>query len=112
MAPSSAESELYAAVKASTEALGLISTASELNMSLEPTVLLDSSAAQGIISRQGVGKVKHIRTRQLWIQEAAGDGRLSYKRIPRDVRFADLLTNRWDIVPGERMLQAMGFTSG
>ena len=77
---SSAESELYASVKASSEALGLISTASGLNMTLEATVLLDSSAAQGIISRQGKGKVKHIRTQQLWVQEAAADGLISYKK--------------------------------
>ena len=109
VALSSAESELYAAVKVSTGALGLIPTASELNMTLKATVLLDSSAAQGIISRQGNGKVKHIRTQQLWVQEAAADGRLSYKKIPRDMNLADLLTHHWGAVPGGRMLQTMGF---
>ena len=108
VALSSAESELGAAVKASAEALGLIATAQELDMRMSATVLLDSSACHGIIRRQGSGKLKHIRTQQLWVQEAAAAKRITYCKVPRELNLSDLLTHHWDAGPGERMLSAMG----
>jgi len=68
VALSSAESELNAFVKASTEALGLISLAKEMMIQTTAKVMGDSSAAQGIVSRRGTGRVKHLRTLQLWVQ--------------------------------------------
>ena len=34
----------------------------------------DSSAAKGIASRKGVGKVKHLETRTLWVQDQMSEG--------------------------------------
>ena len=38
---------------------------------------LDSSAARGIITRQGVGRVKHLQMRTLFLQELRKQGTLS-----------------------------------
>ena len=92
VAHSSAESELNAAVKVSTEALGLVAQAKEMRLSLSANVLMDSSAALGLIKRQGSGRLKHVRTQQLWIQEVSSEGRLSYFKIPREENLADILT--------------------
>jgi len=104
VALSSAESELNGLVKASTEALGLISLAGEMMIKMSATVMGDSSAAQGI-----TGRVKHLRTQQLWVQEAAATGRLKFIKIPRDNNYADLMTHHWDFSVGTHMLQNMGF---
>ena len=32
-------------------------------------VIIDSSAAKGIASRRGLGKVRHIEVHQLWLQD-------------------------------------------
>ncbi len=53
IALSSGESELYALVKASTETLGLIHMAAEMGMKQTGTLLTDSSAAKGTVSRVG-----------------------------------------------------------
>ena len=46
------------------------------------TVGSDSSAAIGISSRSGVGKVRHIATRYLWVQDAVREKQIMLKKIP------------------------------
>ena len=41
----------------------------------------DSSAAKGIMTRRGCGKVKHIQAKQLWIQEHAINGDVTVFKI-------------------------------
>ena len=112
VALSSAESELNALVRASTEALCIVSLSNECGYNFEGHVLIDSSAAHGIVQRRGVGKVKHLQTQQLWVQEVASEGRLHYSKIPREQNLSDLLTHSWDSNIGEAMLTQMGFEVG
>ena len=84
VALSSAESELNALVSASSEALCIVALSKECHLNIDGQVLVDSSAAQGIVHRQGVGKVKHLQTHQLWVQEVAAEGRLRYTKVPRE----------------------------
>ena len=109
VALSSAEAELNGLAKASTEALGLVSLAEEMAMKVTAAVTGDSSAAHGIVSRRGTGRVKHLRTQQLWVQEAASTKRLKFTKIPRVHNFADLMTHHWDATTGSAMVSALGF---
>ena len=65
IALSSAEAELYAAVKASCEVLGTRSMAEDFGISLLPRAAVDASAALGIIKRRGSGKLTYTRTATL-----------------------------------------------
>ena len=76
IALSSAEAELYAMVAASAEAIAISSYAKDLGLDLSGEVFTDSSAALGIAQRAGIGKVRHLRTQGLWVQEARVSGRL------------------------------------
>lgn len=67
----SAEAELYGLVRASAETLGLISLAQDLGMTMSGGVMGDASAALAIVQRQGLGKLRHVDTQYLWIQERA-----------------------------------------
>ena len=69
IAQSSAESELLAIVKAASEALGMMSLAKDLGISLETRIHVDASAALGILERRGVGRVRHLDVGALWLQE-------------------------------------------
>ncbi len=69
VALSSAEAELHAMVAASAEALGIVSLTKDMGIDALGEVYADSSAALGIAQRQGMGKVRHIRTQALWVQE-------------------------------------------
>ena len=61
IAKRSAESELYAIVQASTEALGLLTLFKDVGMALvDSRVHVDASAAISIVEREGLGKVRHV----------------------------------------------------
>ena len=55
----------------------------------------DASAAVGVLSRQGVGRIKHLHIRQLWLQERVHEGELKLIKIPREINGADLMTHHW-----------------
>ena len=92
VALSSAEAELHAMVAASAEALGIVSLLADMGVDAVGEEYANSSAALGIAQRQGMGKVRHIRTQALWIQEVRVTGRLAYKKVLGSRNPADILT--------------------
>ena len=72
VALSSAEAEFYAMIEGVTRAKGLLSLAVELGFKgLSNVVKLgtDNSAAKSFVSRRGLGKMRHLETRDLWLQK-------------------------------------------
>jgi hypothetical protein len=55
-------------------------------------VWTDSSAAIGICSRQGLGKLRHLDTHTLWIQQAVRTKRVDLRKVLGERNPADLLT--------------------
>ena len=55
----------------------------------------DSSAMKGSLSRKGSGKVQHLETRQLWLQEHVASGNVVLLKVHRDLNPADALTHFW-----------------
>ena len=92
IALSSAEAELHAMVAASAETLGIVSLNKDMGIDSIGEVYADSSAALGIAQRQGMGKVRHVRTQALWVQEVRATGRLSYKKVLGSRNPSDILT--------------------
>ena len=72
--------------------LGCQSLTQDLGISLPVRVWTDSSAAIGICSRQGLGKVRHLDTHTLWVQQAVRVGRIDLRKISGESNPADLLT--------------------
>ena len=92
IALSSAEAELYAMVAASAETLALVAYARDLGMEMGCELYCDSAAALGIAQRAGIGKVRHLRTQGLWVQEVRVSGRIAYKKVLGEKNPADLMT--------------------
>ena len=92
VALSSAEAELHAMVAASAETLGIISLLADMGVHVGGEVFSDSTAALGIAQRQGIGKLRHVRTQALWVQEARAEGRLKYKKVLGSRNPSDALT--------------------
>ena len=64
-------------------------------------VLVDSSAAKGFASKRGVGKVRHMEVKWLWLQEDVRRGRVKVSKVLGTQNPADVLTKfmrRADIV--------------
>ena len=92
---SSAEAELYALVEGSTRAKGILTLAKELgfgHLSNGIVLATDSSAAKQFVSRQGLGKMRHLQIRDLWLQREVSEGRIQVVKVKGDHNPADLLT--------------------
>ena len=89
---SSGEAEFYGVVKAAGIALGQQSLMNDLGVYLRVRVWTDSSAALGICSRSGLGKLRHLETHTLWVQEKIRAGAFELRKVKGDVNPADLFT--------------------
>ena len=105
---SSAEAELHGLTKCASEGLAISQMSMELYKPLHLRILTDSSAARGIILRSGVGKVKHLDIKVLWIQEREARGDLQCVKVPRLQNCADLLTHHFTEAEGKLHLDNMG----
>ena len=92
---SSCEAEYYALVEGATRALGLQSAAKELGVKVDDVEVqmnTDSSAAKSFASRRGSGRVRHIETKWLWLQQAVAEGRFRMRKIKGSSNPADVCT--------------------
>jgi hypothetical protein len=92
VALSSAESELYALIKCTSEVLGLKSALADWGISTSGVIKSDASAALGIIQRQGLGKVRHIDCGYLYIQQVSAEKTLTFSKVPGARNAADICT--------------------
>ena len=95
IALSSAEAELYAMVEAVTRAKGLCSFAREIGfVGLDNVIWLgtDSSAAQSFVSRRGLGRMRHLDIRDMWLQKEVLEGNVVVAKVAGTKNPADLMT--------------------
>ena len=57
-----------------------------------PELQLDSSAARGVLWRTGVGRIRHLEVKTLWVQDLVAAGRLQVKAVPGTENVADIGT--------------------
>ena len=89
---SSGEAEYYGVVKAAGIALGQQSLMADLGMKVDVRVWTDSSAAVGICGRSGLGKLRHVQTHTLWVQERVRSKAIELRKVNGLVNPADLFT--------------------
>ena len=108
VALSSAESEFYATLKACQEALGMSALAEELNMKYGIRVLVDASAALGVAQRKGLGKIRHLHTGSLWIQEQELKQRIKLLKVNGSKNTSDMMTKNLARELMERHVEGCG----
>ena len=89
---SSGEAEFYGLVKASGAGLGHQSLLRDMGLVVPVCVWTDSSAALGIATRSGLGKLRHLETHTLWVQEKVRTGAIAVRKVAGEVNPADLFT--------------------
>lgn len=67
----------------------------------------DSRAARGTASRRGLGKLRHVQTRHLWIQERVAENHLRICPIGTKNNLADLCTKPIGRETCERHMKSM-----
>ena len=112
VALSSGEAEMNASVKAISEGIGVTELLKEIGIKdVRMTVYTDSSACKGTILRRGSGKVKHLTTKQLWVQGAVRAHEIDIQKIPREANIADMLTNGVNKREMSDAMRKMGYHS-
>jgi hypothetical protein len=89
---SSGEAEFAGVIRGAGQGLGYQALLEDVGIDLPLRVWTDSSAAIGICSRQGLGKLRHLDTHTLWIQQAVRTKRVDLRKVLGERNPADLLT--------------------
>ena len=110
VALSSAESEFHATVKAAMEGLGMITMAASFGERLTVRMHVDASAALGVIQRKGVGKIRHLHTGALWLQEQQVRNVIAFQKINGALNPADLFTKHLSRETMDRYAAMVGGT--
>ena len=94
VALSSGEAEMNASVKAISYGIGVTELLKEIGIKdVRMIVCTDSSACKGMILRRCSGKVKHLTTKQLWVEGAVRAHEINIQKSHRDANTADMLTH-------------------
>lgn len=92
IALSSGEAEYYALANAGSQALGIRSALVDMGIQLQIRLLRNATTGKAIAMRRGVGKIRHIETTQMWVQEKVQTLDFEVANICNKYNSADLLT--------------------
>ena len=104
VALSSGEAELGGICRGASIGLGLQSLAADLGIPLDLEIFTDATAAIGICRRRGLGKIRHLATADLWVQDRLRRGDFKLTKVLGTDNPADMLTKH---VPRDVMLRHM-----
>ena len=89
---SSGEAELHGIAYGAAQALGLQSLLKDLGWTVRIRIHSDATAAIGICRRKGIGKIRHLATTDLWIQDKVRSKTLELVKVLGVDNPADVLT--------------------
>jgi hypothetical protein len=95
IATSSGEAELIAMHDGASRAMGLQTVMFEVGLTPKLSMLrvyTDSTVAKSFVATRGLGKMRHLEVKLLWLQEAVQKGRLSVGKVKGTANIADALT--------------------
>jgi len=107
-ATSSAEAEFYAIVEGASRGLGIKSLVADMGSKVQIVMYSDASAGRSLAFRNGLGKVRHIETKFLWVQDLVRDGRIRLLKVLGKRNPADIGTKHLSILEMQGKLQEMG----
>ena len=105
---SSGEAELSGICKGAATAIGLCAVARDLGIKMKIVLKTDATAAIGMSRRLGIGKVRHLDTSLLWIQQKVREKVVEVEKIPGADNPADILTKYVDAQLLKRHLTTIG----
>ena len=103
------EAEYYGIVKGGCTGLGLQSLFKDLGVDVEVQINTDSSTGKSVASRRGAGKIRHLDTRELWIQERVARGDIMIEKVRGEDNVADGLTKHVDKQKMDQFMSECGF---
>ncbi|CAE6933232.1 RE2 [Symbiodinium sp. CCMP2592] len=111
IALSSGEAEYYGLISTTSACLGEQAMLTDWGINCPVVINMDATTGISIGSRRGLGRVKHIHTCFLWVQEVIDSGRVKLKKVPTEEMLADLMTKPLDAKLIQKFLQGMGYNN-
>ena len=106
---SSAEAEVYACSSGSSDSILLARLLTWLTgRRTWIYVYTDSSGARGILQRQGVGRLRHLSCRVLWLQALIASGTIRLCSVSGHVNPADIGTKRLSAARLRSLMAVLG----
>ena len=99
----SGKAEYNGVVKAAGIAIGQQSLIEDMGIKVGVRVWTDRSASMGVCGRSGLGKLRHVQTHTLWLQERVRTGAIKLRKGNGLVNPADLFTKH--LTSGDRVTQ-------
>ena len=81
----------------------------DFGMCADVAVRTDSSSGLAVCSRRGLGRLQHVQTRYLWVQQRVQEGDLRWKKGPGDTNVSDALTKLLDAKIMRKLLTSTGY---
>ena len=83
------------------------SVAKDWALDLEAVPETDSASAKGILSRRGAGKIRHLDTPLLWVQQRVARKQLKVNKVAGATNVADIGTKILDGPRIKELIQLM-----
>ena len=80
-----------------------------MGVEIDGRVHTDSSAALGITSRKGLGKLRHVRVQTLWVQDKLREKQFLLAKVLGEDNVADLFTKNLDASTMTKHMLGLGF---
>ena len=109
IALSSAEAEFYGLISSASHGLGEQSMLKDWGICCPLVINMDATSGIAIGSRRGLGRVKHIDTSFLWIQDCVQEGKISLRKRSTQEMWADLMTKASEGPRIKQLLDLMSF---
>ena len=105
------QAEYYALVKAAAEGLAMVALGRDLGYEFNLRIWVDSTTAKAIVTRLGLGKVRHMEVKFLWAQEAIRRKLFEMRKITGERNPADVLTKAMSMVEMKEKIESIGDSS-
>ena len=90
------EAEFYALVATASEALGIVAMTEDFGEKADAYLYADAGAAIGVANREGLGRIRHLDTQSLWLQQALRKRRIGLGKVLGTENPSDLMTKHVD----------------
>lgn len=108
IALSSAEAEYYALGSTAAYYSGVQSYFRDWQVELSVTCYSDSSSGLSFASRRGLGRIRHVETRFLWLQERVALKHIKVSKVSTNDNPADILTKPLSYAEMSRYVERLG----
>jgi hypothetical protein len=115
IATSSGEAELIAMADGAARGLGLRTVMTEFGFEPELEVVqmfTDSSVAKSFVATRGLGKMRHLDVKLLWLQECVQKGLLNVGKVAGVTNVADAMTKYHDVQKLRYLSKPHGILNG